>query len=76
MKCNDFFMNMCNEAMDELASGKETWREIGTNTLFLAAFGMLYNHLSKRLVKPLYIMATSVFTGLVVYIIMSIVRGQ
>jgi len=75
MKNNDFFMDMCTDAMQELASGKETWREIGTNTLFLAAFGMLYNHLVKKVVKPLYIMATSIFTGLVVYIIMSIIRG-
>lgn len=69
---NDFFTKMCKEAMNELASGKEgTWRDIPTNTLFLAAFGMLFNHMAQRVVRPLYIMAFSVLAGVIAFIIMS-----
>lgn len=61
MNSNTFFENMCKEAENELASGsKGTWREIPTNTLFLACFGMLSTLLTDRLSKPLWFFASSV----------------
>ena len=69
---NDLFMKMCKEAMDDLASGKHgTWREVPPNTLFLASFGMLYNHMAKKVVKPLYLLAFGVIAGVIAFIIMS-----
>lgn len=65
---NDFFMNMCNEAMKELASGKG-WKEADTNTLVLACFGMIFNHLSKRILRPLWFVAGSFSAGVVGYIV-------
>ncbi len=62
---DDFLMRMCREAADDLASGKKSWREIETNTLFLACVGMVMNHLSTRIVKPLWFAAGSVFCGVV-----------
>ena len=50
---NDFFAKMCKEALEELASGKKSWKEIETNTLFLACFGILYNSLMHKLARPL-----------------------
>lgn len=52
---DDFFMNMCKEAMSDLASAEHgSWREIDTNTLVLACFGMLSNHLASKLARPLW----------------------
>lgn len=72
---NNFFTKMCQEAIEELASGKKGWRDTDTNTLFLACFGMLYNHLVSRLSKPLWFFAGSVFAGIVTYVIISILGG-
>ena len=68
---DDFFMNMCKEAMNELASGEKGWRDVDTNTLFMAAFGMLFNHMSRKIVKPLYLLAFSVLAGVIAFIIVS-----
>ena len=62
---NDFFMQMCKEAQEEIASGKKGWREADSNTLLLACFGMLSNHLAHSVTKPLWFFAGSVFCGLV-----------
>jgi len=69
---NEFFSKMMKEAIDELASGEKTWRNIETNTLFLACFGLLYNHLISHVVKPLWFFAVSVFAGVIAYIIISV----
>lgn len=70
MAGNDFFMRMCKEAQEELASGKKgSWREVSTNTLLLAAFGMLANHLATRVVRPLWLFAGMVATGVVGYLV-------
>ncbi len=61
---NDFFMKMCKEAADELASGIG-WKEAHPNTLILAAFGMLSNHLASSIVKPLWFAAASICAGAV-----------
>ena len=66
---DDFFMRMCREAQQDLASGNKSWREIDTNTLFLACFGMLYNHLATKIVKPLWFFSGSVAAAVVTYII-------
>lgn len=72
---NDFFARMCKEATEELASGEKGWKDADTNTLLLACFGMLYNHLASRIVKPLWFFAGSVFAGIVTYVIISILGG-
>lgn len=69
---NDFFTKMMREAIEELASGEKGWRETDTNTLFLACFGLLYNHLISRLAKPLWFFAGSVLAGIIAYIIISV----
>ena len=61
---NDFFMRMCKEARDEIASGDKGWKEIDSNTLLLACFGMLSNHLAHSITKPLWFFAGTVFAGL------------
>ena len=62
---NDFFMNMCKEAMQELAAGDKGWKDVDTNTLFLAAFGMLFNHMASKVVRPLWVLAFTVFAGVI-----------
>ena len=64
---NDFFARMCKEATEELASGEKgtNWKDAATNTLLLACFGMLYNHLSSRIVKPLWFFASSVLVAVI-----------
>jgi len=69
---NDFFSRMTKEAIEELASGEKGWRETDTNTLFLACFGMLTNHLMHRLAKPLWWFAGAVSAGVIAYILKSI----
>jgi len=70
---NDFFMRMCKEAQKELASGDKSWKEIDTNTLFLAGFGMLSNHLTAKLSKPLWFFAGSVAAGVIGYIVKQVI---
>ena len=74
MEGNDFFSRMTKEAMEELASGRKSWREVESNILLLACFGMLYNHLGSKLVKPLWFAACTVAAGLV-WMIISKVLG-
>jgi hypothetical protein len=66
---DDFFSQMCREAQDELASGKKSWREVDSNTLLLAAFGMLSNHLTSKIAKPLWWFAGSVSAGVLGYLV-------
>ena len=72
---NDFFMRMCKEAENELASGNKSWKEVDINTLFLAGFGMLSNHLTSRLAKPLWFFAGSVAAGVIGYITKQVIGG-
>lgn len=72
---NSFFVKMCKDAMNELASGEKGWREADTNTLLLACFGMLTNHLTSRIVKPLWFFAGTVFAAGVGYFIMQVLGG-
>ena len=72
---NDFFMRMCKEAQEELASGEKGWKEADTNTLLLACFGMLSNHLTSRIVKPLWWFAGSVFAGVIGYLVSVVLGG-
>ena len=66
---DEFFMKMCREAMGELASGDKTWKDIETNTLMLACLGMLTNHLTHKITRPLWFFASSVFVGVTGYIV-------
>jgi len=66
---NGFFERMTHEAVEDLASGEKGWREADTNTLLLACFGMLYNHLTTSLVKPLWFFASAVFAGVVGWLV-------
>lgn len=70
---NDFFHKMQQEAVEELASGKQSWRDCDTNTLVLACFGMLENHLASRIVKPLWFFASSICAGVVWFVVSSII---
>lgn len=72
---NDFFQRMTKEAIDELAKGKVSTRDAPTNTLLLACFGMLSNHLTHKLARPLWWFAGSVFAGVVTYIVSVILSG-
>ncbi len=69
MNGSDFFMKMCKEAAEDLASGERGWKDAHPNTLLLAAFGMLSNHLTSRIIKPLWFMAGTVFSGTVGWLI-------
>ena len=75
MAQNDFFARMCKEAQDEIASGEKGWKEADTNTLLLACFGLLTNHLTHSLTRPLWFFASSVFTGVVALIIKYVIMG-
>ncbi|KKL72437.1 hypothetical protein LCGC14_2084910 [marine sediment metagenome] len=66
---NDLFLRMCKEAQDEIASGEKGWREAETNTLLLACFGLLTNHLTHNLARPLWFFASSIFLGIVAYVV-------
>ena len=72
---NDFFNRMCKEAQDEIAGGDKGWKEADTNTLLLACFGMLTNHLTHNLARPLWFFASSVFVGVIGYLINTVLRG-
>jgi len=65
MSGNDFFQRMTKEALEELAGGEKGWREADPNTLILACFGMLSNHLIHNLARPLWFFAGCVAAGLV-----------
>jgi hypothetical protein len=69
MEENGLFEHMCKEAQNELASGEKSWKEIDPNTLILACFGMLTNHLTHKLTKPLWFFASSVAAGVIGYLI-------
>jgi len=72
---NNFFAKMCKEAIEELASGEKSWREIETNTLFLACFGILYNQLMHKLAYPLRWLAGCALAAVITYIVTSILSG-
>ena len=75
MAGNNFFMKMCREAMEELAEGKEGWKGIETNTLILACFGMLMNHLAHKIVKPLWFVAASAGAAAIGYLVISGIKA-
>ncbi len=72
---NDFFARMCKEAIDEIASGDEGWRKAETNTLLLACFGLLTNHLTHKLARPLWWFAGAVSVGVITYIVSKVLGG-
>lgn len=75
MNDTDFFTRITREAMDELARGKVSIKDTPTNTLLLACFGMLSNHLTSKLSRPLWFFAGSVAAGVVGYIVKQVMGG-
>ena len=72
---NDFLKKMQEEAVKELLEScrKEGgWRKCDTNTFVLACFGLLTNHLTSRLARPLWFFAASVCGGVIWFIVSSI----
>ncbi len=69
---NGFFERMCKEAQDEIASGDKGWKEADTNTLLMACFGLLTNHLTHKLTKPLWFFASSIAAGVVFYVLQTL----
>ena len=69
MANNNLFDRMCKEAMEELASGDKGWKDVDPNTLLLACFGMLTNHLTHNLARPLWFFASTIFAAVVGYLI-------
>jgi len=62
---NGFFNRMCKEAQDEIANGEKGWKSADTNTLLLACFGLLTNHLTHKLGRPLWFAASAIATGII-----------
>lgn len=74
MNGDDFFKGMTKEAIEELVSGRRgTWRDVTPNVLILACFGMLTNHLSHRIVRPLWFFALSVGAGVIWTIVKDVI---
>ena len=72
---NDFFDRMCKEAQDEIASGTKGWKEVDTNTLLLACFGLLTNHLTHKITRPLWFFSGSVCAGVLAFLIDLVLGG-
>ncbi len=72
---NGMFARMCKEAAEELAQGNQGWREMETNTLLMACFHLLTNHLTHQLARPLWFFSASVFTGVVAWVIKMVLGG-
>lgn len=71
----DLFQRMCTEATNELAKGGKSWKEIDTNTLFLACFGMLSNHLTHKIANPLWFAASSICAAVIGYLVKTFLGG-
>ncbi len=63
------FRQMMKEAIEEVSAGNEGWKDIDTNTLLMACFGMLTNHLMHNITRPLWTAASFIGAGVVGYII-------
>jgi len=70
-----FFAKMCKEALEELAKGEKSWREIETNTLFLACVGMVYNNLMHKIAVPLRWLAGCGVAAVITYAVSVILSG-
>ena len=71
----DFFTRITREAMNEIARGKVSIKDTPTNTLLLACFGMLINHFTHKITRPLWFFAASVFAGIVAYVLISVLTN-
>lgn len=72
---NGLFQKMGKEAMEELANGERGWREAPPNVLIMACFGMLTNHLSTKLLRPIWFAACSISAAAIVYIVKDVIFG-
>ena len=71
MSTNDFFQRMCREAAEEMASGDKGWREMDHNTVTMACFHLLTNHLTHKLAKPLWFFASCIAAAVITFILKS-----
>ena len=69
---NGLFEKMCRDAVDEIASGDEGWREASPNVLIMACFGMLTNHLYHKITRPLWFVAGSAVAAAISFIVTNI----
>lgn len=65
----DFFLKMCRDAQNDLARGSEGWRNCASNTLLLACFGMFYEHVTKRITRPLWFFSGSIAAAVIGWLI-------
>lgn len=72
MAGDNLFDRMCKEAMETIAQGSQGWKEMDTNTLILACFGMVTNHMTAKVVRPLWFFASTVFAGFIWYIVSTV----
>ena len=72
MANNDFFDRMCKDAAEELASGEKGWKDMDHNTLMMACFHLLTNHLTHKLSRPLWFFASAVSIGVLTLIMEAI----
>ena len=68
MAGNGFFETMTKEAINELAEGKISWRDMPPNVLIMACFGMLTNHLTHKFLRPMWWFVGAFATGVGGYI--------
>ena len=72
---NGFFQRMCKEAADELAQGDRGWKDMDSNTLTMACFHYLFNHMTHKITRPLWFAAGAVTTWAVGSLLQSFVFG-
>jgi len=72
---NGFFQRMGKEAMEELAGGEQGWRDAPSNVLIMACLGMLTNHLSSKITKPLWLVSSSISVAVLGHLIHTILGG-
>lgn len=62
---NGFFDTMMEQAMREVASGKDGWQTCDTNTLMLACFGHLSKSIVQSVTKPMWFFASTLAAGII-----------
>ena len=68
---NGFFARMGKEAAEELAKGEKGWKQVDTNTLVLACFYLLTNHMAHTLARPLWFFSSAIAAAVVFYVVRS-----
>lgn len=61
---NDFLARMQKEAINELADGKKSWKDVSPNVLIMAVSGLITNHLTHKLMRPMWAFVGVVAAGI------------